>query len=238
MYVFFLAAQPQFPESGTDAHPREIGYHVVLSWGCRFAFQCVSEVAQRALAAEPPSYDTIMELDRKVREFPVPPEVTAVVEGIVSPSDDEEPIPLSTSMERFVMSNSREVGKSPEDLQSFFWGCDTRLMRSRTTLLVLLWIHRSFFAQAIIDCPANPFRSNYAPSFLAAYRASVIILTTIKNQFARHPVVCSRFWLIWTYAFSAAVCSTFYPSCARLFGVLNGFDPFLGCIWYCGHEGT
>ena len=46
----------------------------------RFAFECVAEVAARALAAEPPSYAAIMELDRKVREFPVPPDVVAVVD--------------------------------------------------------------------------------------------------------------------------------------------------------------
>ncbi|KAI0698383.1 hypothetical protein BC835DRAFT_1269122 [Cytidiella melzeri] len=156
------------PEGGvTQTEDEEPDSHAEFqSWGCRFAMQCVSEVAHRALAAEPPSYATIMELDRKVREFPVPPEVTAILEEIVSPSGDEESVPLSTSMERFVLSNCRE---------------------------------------AIIDCPTNPVRSNYAPSFLAAYRASVTILTTIKNQYALYPGVCSRFWLIWTYAFSAAV---------------------------------
>lgn len=83
----------------------------VYQWTCRFALQCVSEVAQRALAAEPPSYATIMELDRKVREFPVPPEVTAIVEGIGAPPGDEEPVPLSTDMGRYVLSNCREVGE-------------------------------------------------------------------------------------------------------------------------------
>lgn len=70
---------------------------------------------------------------------------------------------------------------------------------------MLLWIHRSFFAQAIIDCPSNPLRSAYAASFLASYRSSVTILKTIKNQFDLYPALCSRIWLIWTYAFSATV---------------------------------
>ncbi|KAI0085743.1 fungal-specific transcription factor domain-containing protein [Irpex rosettiformis] len=165
------------------------------AWNCRFALQCVSEVAQRALAAEPPSYAVIMELDRKVREFPVPPEVTAIAEGISTPSEDEEAVPLSTDMGRYVLSNCRELTRLYASVFSAFLFLET----------VLLWIHRSFFAQAIIDCPTNPVRSNYAPSFLAAYRASVTILTTIKNQFTKHPSICSRFWLIWTYAFSAAV---------------------------------
>ena len=72
--------------------------------------------------------------------------------------------------------------------------------------LVLLSIHRAFFAQSIIDCPDNPLRSQYAPSFLASYRASCTILKAINDQFSLLPTLCARFWVIWTYAFSAAVC--------------------------------
>lgn len=50
-----------------------------------------------------------MELDRKVREFPVPPDIVAVVEEIKSPEDEQEPIPLSVSMGRMVMSHCREI---------------------------------------------------------------------------------------------------------------------------------
>lgn len=70
---------------------------------------------------------------------------------------------------------------------------------------VLLYLHRSFFAQAIIDCPRNPLRSAYAHSFLAAYRASGTVLKVVRDQFALYPGMCARFWVIWTFAFSAAV---------------------------------
>ena len=71
--------------------------------------------------------------------------------------------------------------------------------------VVLLYIHRAFFAQAILDCPENPLRSQYAPSFLASYRAVSTILKAISDQFNLLPTVCARFWIIWTYAFSSAV---------------------------------
>lgn len=70
---------------------------------------------------------------------------------------------------------------------------------------VLLFLHRSFFAQAIIDCPRNPLRSAYAHSFLAAYRASGTILKVVRDQFTLYPGMCARFWVIWTFAFSSAV---------------------------------
>ncbi|OBZ73746.1 putative transcriptional regulatory protein C1F7.11c [Grifola frondosa] len=148
------------------------------AWGFRFAVQCVAEVASRTLTAVAPSYDTIMDLDRKVREFPIPADAVALLEDLESPPDSEPP-PVEASMQRFVLSHSREV--------------------------ILLYLHRSFFAQAIVDCPTNPLRSAYAHSFQTAYRSSCIILKVIRDHFALFPSLCSRFWVIWTFAFSAAV---------------------------------
>jgi len=68
-----------------------------------------------------------------------------------------------------------------------------------------MYIHRSFFAQAIIEHPVNPLKSAYAPSFLATYRASSTILKSVREQFNLWPTSCSRLWQMWTFAFSAAV---------------------------------
>ncbi|KDQ62020.1 hypothetical protein JAAARDRAFT_123795 [Jaapia argillacea MUCL 33604] len=57
----------------------------------------------------------------------------------------------------------------------------------------------------LIDHPENPLKSHYAPSFLAAYRASYTILRTIRDQYDVQPGICSRFWIVWSFAFSAAV---------------------------------
>ncbi|CAL1714453.1 unnamed protein product [Somion occarium] len=171
----------KFPASEDDPSKETDPEHdsLVGTWGFRFAFQCVAEVAARTLTAEAPSYATIMELDRKVREFPIPADASAFLEDIKTPADPDEEIPLSVSMTRFVLSHSREV--------------------------ILLSIHRAFFAQAILDCPENPLRSQYAPSFLASYRAATTILKAINDQFNILPTLCARFWVIWTYAFSSAV---------------------------------
>ncbi|OSD05404.1 hypothetical protein PYCCODRAFT_1533505 [Trametes coccinea BRFM310] len=148
------------------------------TWGFRFAVECVSEVASKTLTSEAPSYETIMELDRKLREFQIPADAAAMREDIENPPESEQPS-LQESMIRFVLAHSREV--------------------------ILLFLHRSFFAQAIIDCPRNPLRSAYAHSFLAAYRSSGTILKVVKEQFSLFPSICARFWVIWTFAFSSAV---------------------------------
>lgn len=51
-----------------------------------------------------------MELDRKVREFPIPPDAAAMQEELESPPDTE-PAPLQESMIRFVLAHSREVSE-------------------------------------------------------------------------------------------------------------------------------
>ncbi|KAJ3976024.1 hypothetical protein EV361DRAFT_1001583, partial [Lentinula raphanica] len=138
-------------------------------WQFRFASECLAEVVSRTLTAETPTYATIMDLDRKVREFPLP-------ENFIDRGADSD---MSFSFMKCVLDHIRET--------------------------VLMYIHRSFFAQAIIDQPTNPLKSVYAPSFLAAYRAAATILRSVREQFILWPNSCARFWTMWTFAFSAAV---------------------------------
>lgn len=140
-----------------------------------------------------------MELDRKVREFPISAEALALVEDLEAPPDAEPPSP-SAAMQSSVMSHSREVSA-----YIGFSRCVEFAADRATAALVLLYIHRSFFVQSIIDCPENPLRSAYAPSFLAAYRASSIILKMIREQYTANPNIATRFWSNWTFSFSASV---------------------------------
>ncbi|KAF7966860.1 hypothetical protein HWV62_36691 [Athelia sp. TMB] len=154
---------PQDSEVTQNAHGEtEPGYG---AWNIRFGVECVAEVAARTLTAEAPTYSTIMELDRKVREFPLWEDATALASSTPPPTIDS--MSPSEAMLRCVMSHTREV--------------------------------------TIIEYPVNPLKSPYAPSFLAAYRASATILHTIREHFAVRPELCSRFWQMWTHAFSAAV---------------------------------
>lgn len=72
------------------------------SWGFRFASECVAEVAAKTLTAQVPSYQTILELDRVVREFPLP-ELPSEM-----PFNPEKP---AMTMIRYVLSHSREVSE-------------------------------------------------------------------------------------------------------------------------------
>ncbi|KIK95062.1 hypothetical protein PAXRUDRAFT_827363 [Paxillus rubicundulus Ve08.2h10] len=173
----------QFPDTGHTRGKSDDDPDVQFgTWHFRFAYECVAEVAVRTLAAEAPSYTTIMELDHKIRKFPIPGPSAQLVTSPASPmlsTINEHEVGPTEYMGRFVMAHAQEV--------------------------LLLYIHRSFFAQAIIEYPADPSKSPYAFSFIASYRASSTILKIVGDQYMAHPTLCERFWAIWTFAFSAAI---------------------------------
>ncbi|KIM60094.1 hypothetical protein SCLCIDRAFT_26878 [Scleroderma citrinum Foug A] len=172
-----------YPQNPTEHDRDETSKQYLLeSWAMRFAKECVAEVSARTLITDSPSYSTIMELDRKVRGFSIPEpaaDFVTAASGTLPSKPQDKGLSAAESLGRFVMSNAREV--------------------------ILLYIHRSYFSQAIIENPGNPLNSTYTDSFLAAYRASTTILHTFKAQLDAHGGLIARFCPIWTYVFSAAM---------------------------------
>ncbi|KIY46632.1 hypothetical protein FISHEDRAFT_75449 [Fistulina hepatica ATCC 64428] len=152
-----------------DGQPK-VGY---TRWRNEFVRDILSVVIENTLTAAPPSYDTILELDRKVREKSLPPHLN-------------------------VFLNAQDQSFTPG---TYMRGCVLGQYRS----VALLYIHRSFFAQAMLDYPSNPLRSPYAPSFLAAYRCASNVIKSNLNHFDRFPDLCVRWWSTWTHLFSAAI---------------------------------
>lgn len=75
------------------------------------------------------------------------------------------------------------------------------------SFLGLLYLHRSFFAQAVCDCPDNPLESKYATSVTATYRSACLIVAGTHDATVRHPELAARLWFLWSNLFSAAVSS-------------------------------
>ncbi|KZP18636.1 hypothetical protein FIBSPDRAFT_1046131 [Athelia psychrophila] len=73
--------------------------------------------------------------------------------------------------------------------------------------ITMLYIHKSHFARALLDHPANPLRSPYATSFLAAARCSSVIIRSSVGNMQRVPEFYMSWWVIWTHIFSAAMIS-------------------------------
>lgn len=64
-------------------------------------------MAARMVSAETPNYATIMDLDRKVREFPIPEDASAMA-ALAGPANDEQLTPAGIIM-RCLRSHGREV---------------------------------------------------------------------------------------------------------------------------------
>lgn len=137
-------------------------------WGFRVSVECLIPLVKATLAVKPPSYQAILELDRKIRDF--------VISTDVDKSKDSR---IATSMAAFARSHYQD--------------------------LLLMFLHRGFFAQAMTENPLNPLQSPYGQSVLAAYSSACVVLEDTKSQYFNKPLLCARVWRIWSLAFSATV---------------------------------
>uniref|UniRef100_A0A0W0FW73 Zn(2)-C6 fungal-type domain-containing protein n=1 Tax=Moniliophthora roreri TaxID=221103 RepID=A0A0W0FW73_MONRR len=139
-------------------------------WGFRASIECLLPVVRATLGTQPPDYEKVLELDKKIRQFATPP-----LTFDSHPSDDR----TAHSMRNFVRSHYQD--------------------------LMLLYLHRSFFLQAMTDYPANPLLSPYSKSVTTGYQSACCVLEDTRTQFMKKPLLTSRVWRIWSFAFAAAV---------------------------------
>lgn len=165
-------------------HTRFLRHGIDYRWKYEFVKETISVVLEQTLTAETPQYRTILELDRKVREKRLPPHLNVFM------SPEEEHFTPSVYMRGCILGQFRAVSKF--SILKLWLSTDS-------VSQALLYIHRSWFAQAMLDHPVNPLRSPYAPSFLAAYRCASGVIKISLNHFDRFPELCCRWWGIWTH---------------------------------------
>ncbi|RDB23841.1 putative transcriptional regulatory protein C1F7.11c [Hypsizygus marmoreus] len=78
-------------------------------------------------------------------------------------------------------------------------------VRSHYQDLMLMFLHRAFFAQAMSEHPLDPLQSPYGKSVSAAYASACVVLDDTRTQFYKKPLLCARVWRIWSLAFSATI---------------------------------
>ncbi|KAE9402683.1 hypothetical protein BT96DRAFT_990914 [Gymnopus androsaceus JB14] len=168
----------EFP-TDEEATLSDTGEEVMGFWRMKytFAMKSFTPVISTTLTAKSPTYSTIMDLDRKIRELTLPPGF----KPYVSLHEDGEEI----------YHNSHLA------LRDFY--------ASQHRTVTMLYLHRSFFAHAMLTHPSNPLMSPFAPSFLAAYRAASVIIKAAIHFYDRCPAVVPRVWFLTYHVFSAAV---------------------------------
>ncbi|KAJ7672609.1 hypothetical protein DFH06DRAFT_96982 [Mycena polygramma] len=156
-----LPTEEEEYEFGGGGPPTGLGV-----WGHWATQECLLPIVRVTLAVKAPSYDKVLQLDKKIRNFAQP---------AANPADER----TAVSMKNFIRSHYRD--------------------------LMLLFLHRAYFAQVMIEHAADPMKSPHAQSVLAAYEGAVNVLDDTVNQFTKNPLLVARVWRIWSLAFSAAV---------------------------------
>ncbi|KAJ3986534.1 fungal-specific transcription factor domain-containing protein [Lentinula detonsa] len=161
------------------------GFH---RWRMTFSMDVITAVANVTLSPKMPEYQTILELDQLVREHPLPPKYDPVYS-------------LSSALGQDSSTSMNEGHAGYEGSLNALKGHHLTQFRA----VVIMHIHRAFFAQALLQSPSDPLNSVYAPSFLAAYRtASTMVHMNVRN-FYKYSNILSRYWEIWTGLLSAGI---------------------------------
>ncbi|TFK51693.1 hypothetical protein OE88DRAFT_1658274 [Heliocybe sulcata] len=179
---------PSFSLAHVDckmAHPDdqdpEQAFH---AWKHRFVSECMSVVHDQAFGAKTPTYSTVVQLDRKMRAFPVPAVLQIAGFGATAPEQAAnsavgyaESVPLM--LQRHIVLAIREMN--------------------------LLYMHRSFFARALSDHPKDPLGSPYGTSVIAAYRSAGSLVALMRNLHSQLTDLTERIFFLWTHMFSCAI---------------------------------
>ncbi|OCH91033.1 hypothetical protein OBBRIDRAFT_792742 [Obba rivulosa] len=148
-------------------------------WKHKFTSECMNTVYDQAFGAKMPSYSTVLQLDRRLRAFPVPPLLQ--IAGFGSSESKlgtyYESVPLI--LQRHVVLAVRESN--------------------------LLYMHRGFFARAISEHPRDPLGSPYGSSFIAAYRSAGSLVALVRNIHSQLKELTERMWFLWTHLFSCSI---------------------------------
>ncbi|KAJ3753187.1 hypothetical protein EV360DRAFT_53880 [Lentinula raphanica] len=146
------------------------------AWKHRFVSECMNLLHDQAFGAKTPTYATVLQLDRKLRAFPVPSVLQVAGFG------SSEPMPTGMQ-ESSMLTLQRHIVLAIREMN----------------------LHRSFFARAISDHPKDPLGSPYGTSVIAAYRSAGSLVALMRNLHTQLQDLSQRLWFLWTHMFSCAI---------------------------------
>ncbi|KAI8996354.1 fungal-specific transcription factor domain-containing protein [Trametes punicea] len=175
------------------------------AWKHRFSFKCLAVVHERAFGATVPRYSVISELDKKVRDFYIPPSLRVPGFGGAPLEGPHVQPPIELTMQRYTAFAIKEM--------------------------TLFYLHRGFFAHALEESPGDPLGSKYAPSVLAAYTCACSFVGLVRSLYSQHPGLTERMWFLFTHVFSCSIVlgsiATKCPTMALAPSALSNLDSAL-----------
>ena len=85
-------------------------------------------------------------------------------------------------------------------------GCNQTFFLTTKPSIAIQRLHRNWFARAIIENPTNPYESIYAPSFLATFHSTRILLKLTIRSYDTSNLVLRRLHNIWSNVVVCGVC--------------------------------
>ncbi|KAF8074813.1 hypothetical protein FPV67DRAFT_1665576 [Lyophyllum atratum] len=175
--LFIQHADCKFPEDLEPSVDRSGERELGFhAWKFRYSAECLSISVEHVFSTRAPPYSALMGIDQIIRNYAIPRHLRC---------------PDGTS--DTTISWSRDPAKA---LQQYCALC----VRDSN----LLYIHRSYFAQAIREASDNPLRHKYKPSVLATYQTSCRLINALKDLYPVCPLA-GDVWFFWSGIFSSCV---------------------------------
>ncbi|KAH9854322.1 hypothetical protein C2E23DRAFT_726436 [Lenzites betulinus] len=152
--------------------PNDADYHV-WNWNYTRLLHAVMAVTS---GTKPPTYAKVFELDKRIRDFPVP---TALQASTTTTTSETQADALTITMQRLLVTISKES--------------------------TLFNLHRPYFSLAVKEAPNDPLRHKYGPSVMAIYRSTWRILTNVQSAYRVAPGVIGRHNLLWSHSLACAI---------------------------------
>ncbi|KAH6916233.1 fungal-specific transcription factor domain-containing protein, partial [Coprinopsis sp. MPI-PUGE-AT-0042] len=169
----------QFPDDleavAVPGKEPDLGWH---AWKLRYAANIMTASSYHVFNPRTPPYESLLDLDKKIRAFPLPAHLRS------------------------------PMGRNPEGGRA--WSPDpSKALQQYTALCTresnLLYIHRSYFAQALRQQPDSPLHHRYAASVMATYRAATRLITSLRALYELYPRPTSYVWFFWSGIFSSCI---------------------------------
>ncbi|KAF9445881.1 hypothetical protein P691DRAFT_674729 [Macrolepiota fuliginosa MF-IS2] len=148
------------------------------AWKHQFTSECTTLLHTQAFGARGPTYATVLQLDKKIRAFPIPP-ILQVTGGRSESHLARYPNVVTLVLQRYTALAIRETN--------------------------LLYLHRVFFAKALSEYPDDPLRSPYHDSVMAAYHSAEAIVGLMGDLHSQTEAPCRRMWFLWAHVFSCSI---------------------------------
>ncbi|KAF8159717.1 hypothetical protein B0H34DRAFT_655640, partial [Crassisporium funariophilum] len=147
------------------------------AWKWRYFATCVTAAADHVFNTQTPSYRALLALDKKIRDFPTPAYLRPPTRDLkLRQSWLSDP---NLSMQQYCMLAVKDAN--------------------------LMYIHRSYFAQAIRQSPQNPLLHKYAPSVTTIYQCACRMIHGLRAVSSTNGHITRYTWYFWSSIFSACV---------------------------------